>query len=259
MREGKRPLAYWLTAYDPLGVGSAFSPPSAPESLEEAEEIQLEEGSPPEGGTSPKPRQGSPLLSILFIILAIVGAGAGIFLYLRPSSFFQEPGKSTGGATPYAPREGVKGEKVWLYFGPFPEPPSLPVAPPQGAEIRVVQETEARKGTIYMLSRPVLRAQGEVLIRTLEHENLPVTYEELPPDSLAIRSLPITEPEQKARFVKIVSDMGLSVREGEGELLIPRYYLWVGGLPRGLAQVFMNKLPPEWQRLGSLRTRGPEP
>lgn len=255
MREGKRPLAHWLTAYDPLGVRNAFSPPPSPESEEESEEIQLEESPPLEGKPAPRPRRSS-LFAILLILVAIVGAGAGIFFYLQSSS--QERKEGARAPVP-SPRERGGEERVWLYFGPFPEPPSLPVAPPQGAEIQVVQETEARTGTIYMLSRPVLRAQGEMLIRTLEHENLPVTYEELPPDSLAIRSLPITEPAQKARFVKIVSDMGLSVREGEGELLIPRYYLWVGSLSRGLAQVFMSKLPQDWQSRASIKTKGPEP
>jgi hypothetical protein len=254
MRTLHRPLKEWLLSEDPLGIAPAF--PREEERGEDVEEVEMiaeEEPSPAKPSTPLRRGRAFWFLLGLFILL-LVGGGGVFYYFAYGGKGTRFPLTRTPSSSPLAP---LPGEKIFLRFGPFSFSPTLPVPPPQGVTVAIEVATETMRGTIYLLARPLAREKGERMIAEIERQGLPVTFESLPEGSLAIRSLPLSDSEEKRRFQETVATFGEGLRESEGEILIPRYYLWVGSFPPALIQPFLQKLPPEWRNLAQYRSEGP--
>lgn len=256
MKELKRPLKEWLLEYDPLGIKRAFAPAGQEEAGELPEEVTIVEDEEITPAPKKTPSRGGRILWYILGAVILLALGGGVFLHWKTQRALSSTGgavsKPPGGAFPQSPPE-----QLWLRFGPFAEPISLPIPAPGDSKVTLEQESVTYRGTIYILARPVARDMGRKIIAALSTENLPVTYEELSPDTLTIRSLPLTDPAQKRQFPEVLARFGETLRETEGELIAPRYYLWVGPLSPGVAQVFLTHLPEVWRNAVQHRKGGP--
>jgi len=252
MRTLRRPLKEWLLAEDPLGIAPAFPQEEVQATeIEEVERIEEEEPSASPPPTPSRTRRSPGYLLGLIILLLL--AGGGFFYY----HFIARVPRISTSPTPLPSASPTRDQAFYLRFGPFSTSPTLPVPPPQGAPVTIEVQTETVKGTIYLLARPVGKEVGERIVGEMTRLGVPVTFDTLPEGSYSIRSLPLVDAGEKRRFQEVVATFGESLREGEGEVLIPRYFLWVGPLPPGPLDSFLEKLPPDWRRLAQRRTEPP--